>query len=154
MWGQYILPIAYNKLNISVKPGSNRRAVKDLFRRGTSLAIESGLHIFLAIFGLGIFSATLIDKTFPPQQVMVWQVLGLTIFTNGFTRLIDLWWGMDSSKKILEELGKQQAEIQATRAEITRLNNMLEQHFKQPAIEPPQEIESVYQNGHQLHNES
>jgi hypothetical protein len=117
--------------------------VKDLFRRGKTFVIESALHLFVMLFGLGLVVATFLDKTFPPQQVLVWQAFGLTIAGTGIMRLIDLWWGMDSTKKIMDELAAQKTEIQALRAEMTRMSDFLERRLEVP----PAEI--AHQNGHQ-----
>lgn len=122
--------------------------MKNLFQRGKRFVFESAVHLFVALFGLVWFTATLLDKTFPPQQVLVWQALGLTIAGTGIMRLIDLWWGMDANKRMLDELTAQRTEIQALRAELTSMNDLLERRLEQSADEHLK-VNAVPQNGQQ-----
>jgi len=142
--GNINFPLPIIRFNISVGSRRIKNAVKDLFRRGVRFFIDSAVQIFVVLFGLVLVIATYLDKTFPPQQVLVWQAVGLTILATGFMRLIDLWWGMDASKKILDELGAQRTETQALRAEMTRMNNLLERR-----LEATTTAETAHKNGHQ-----
>lgn len=123
------------------------KTVKDLLRQTAHFVLDSVVQLFLMLFGLGFVIATFVDKSFLPERVMVYQGLGLALAGTGLTRLLDLWWGMDSSKKTLDELRVQRNEIQALRAEVVRVINLLEQGGKQemPGHLPMNEI--IPQNG-------